>query len=186
MSSVSGKFRNRKLYRAKIYYLKTLNNVHKIYPGGGALDRTKVRGFIWILSCLEICPVCILYLPDKNFKKLSLAFLPVGCVWSFMLYHCLHSQSVLHPPASVPARRVRLQEQPLHPGTLEVWRRQRLLGQQRRGTGALPWVFSFVLTGFKKKKKKQNLYKPRSCEDHESYTYGCSIRAVDKITRGGS
>lgn len=43
----------------------------------------------------------------------------------------LGSQSILHPPASVPARGVCLQEQPLHPRALEMRRGQRLPGQQR-------------------------------------------------------
>lgn len=42
----------------------------------------------------------------------------------------LASQPVLHPPSAVPARGVRLQEQPLHPGTLEMRWGQRLPGQQ--------------------------------------------------------
>lgn len=52
----------------------------------------------------------------------------------------LASQPVLHPPPAVPARGVRLQEQPLHPGALEMRRGQRLPGQQRRSPRALPCV----------------------------------------------
>lgn len=70
----------------------------------------------------------------------------------------IFSQPLLHSPAAVPARGVCLQEQPLHPRALEMWRGQRLSGQQRRGPRTLPWVYWRHRHGYVATHRKTKLY----------------------------
>lgn len=99
----------------------------------------QIQSVVLVLLQNFVIQNCILLF--SSFMALITSFFsPTFLLFLYFLCFSFHSQPVVHTPSSVPVWGVCLQEQPLHPGALEVWRRQRLSGQQRRGSWAVSWV----------------------------------------------